>query len=96
MVHSKSPDREALKKLEAKLGVPHSEDTLVLLVNVSIVAGNKELAEHLSGLTMRVDVLQELAEILRRSGYPGYEKNGINSPEKVSSRIQNRYTEKVW
>ena len=74
VLHSKSPDREALKHLEAELGVPHSEETLALLVNVSIVGGNKDLAEHLSGLTMRVDVLQELVEILRHSGYPGYEK----------------------
>ena len=60
--------------MEAELGVPHSEETLALLVNVSIVGGNKDLAEHLGGLTMRVDVLQELIEILRQSGYPGYEK----------------------
>ena len=74
VLHSKSPDREALNKLESELGVPHSEETLALLVNVSIVGGNKDLAEHLGGLTMRVDVLQELVEILRQSGYPGYEK----------------------
>ena len=94
ILHAKTPHREALKKLQQDFGLPHSEDTLALLVNVHIVGGNKDLAEHLSGLTMRVHVIQQLIEILRCSGYPGYEKHGVNAPEKVASRLHERYTSK--
>ena len=94
VLHSKGHHREKLKKLEEELGLPHSEDTLALLVHVHIVGGNKDLAVHLKGLTMRVGVVQELIEILRGTGYPGYEKNGVNAPDKVASRLNSRYTEK--
>ena len=43
---------------------------------------------------MRVPVIQELIGILRGSGYPGYEKHGVNAPEKVASRLQERYASK--
>ena len=43
---------------------------------------------------MRVKVLQELIEILRASGYPGYEKIGINSPSQVAQRLDERYTQR--
>ena len=43
---------------------------------------------------MRVKVLQDLIEILRRSGYPGYEKDGVNSPSQVARRLDERYTQK--
>ena len=66
--------------------MPHSEDTLALLVNVFIVGGSKDFATHLSGLTMRVRVVQELVEILRASGYPGYEVDGVNSRTSVAQR----------
>ena len=94
VLHAKPPHREALAKLQQDLGVPHSEETLALLVHVHIVAGNKDLAQHLQGLTMRVRVIQELIEILRCSGYPGYEKHGVNGPDKVASRLDERYTSK--
>ena len=55
-------------KVQKELGLPHSEVTLVLLVNVLIVSGDISLSEHLKGLTMRVAVLQRLLEILRGSG----------------------------
>ena len=76
------------------MGLPHSEETLALLVHVHIVGGNKDLAVHLRGLTLRVRVVQELIEILRSSGYPGYESSGVNSPDRVASRLNSRYTEK--
>ena len=59
-----------------------------------IVGGTKDLALHLQGLTMRANVLQELIEILRRSGYPGYEQHGVNAPAKVAQRLDERYTQK--
>ena len=59
-----------------------------------IVGGSKDLAFHLQGLTMRANVLQELIEILRRSGYPGYEEHGVNSPARVAQRLDERYTQK--
>ena len=49
-----------------------------MLVNVHIVSGDTSLSEHLKGLTMRVAVLQRLLDILRGSGYPGYDEKGIN------------------
>ena len=88
---AKKPHRENLKQLQAELGVPHSEDTLALLVNVHIRGGSKDLAMHLSGLTLRVHVIQELIAILRRSGYPGYEVDGVNAPDKVAERLKERY-----
>ena len=67
---------------------------MVSLVNVHIVGGSKDLAQHLSGLTMRVPVVQRLIHILRCSGYPGYETDGINSEDNVAKRIQEVYTSK--
>ena len=63
-------------------------------MNVHTVGGNKDLALHLKGLTMRVNVLQELIEILRKIGYPGYEQDGVNSPGRVAQRLEERYTQK--
>ena len=94
ILHAKQPHTEALSKLQSELGLPHSEETLALLVNVHIVGGNKDLALHLKGLTMRVKVLQDLIEILRHSGYPGYEQDGVNSPALVAQRLDERYTQK--
>ena len=94
ILHAKEPHTAALAKLQSELGLPHSEDTLALLVNVHIVGGSKDLALHLKGLTMRVKVLQELIEILRRSGYPGYEKDRVNSPSQVARRLDERYAQK--
>ena len=62
-----------------------------MLVNVHIVGGNKDLAQHLSGLTMRVRVVQQLIDILRASGYPGYDPKGVNSADKVAQRLSERY-----
>ena len=76
--HSKEPEASTFRKMKEDLGLPHSEDTLALLVNVHIVGGSKDLALHLKGLTMRVQVVQELINILRQSGYPGYEKEGAH------------------
>ena len=90
-LHAESPHREQLRRLQNELGLSHSEETLALLVNVHIVGGSKDLAVHLSGLTMRVAVVQELIEVVRRSGYPGYEKDGINSPDRVAHRLSERY-----
>jgi hypothetical protein len=92
--HAKAPHKKELEKLQQELGLPHSEETLALLVNVHIVGGNKDLATHLKGLTMRVHVVQELIEILRRSGYPGYEERGINGVDAVAFRLNERYREK--
>ena len=62
-----------------------------MLVSVHIRGGTKDLSAHLSGLTMRVHVIQELISILRRSGYPGYEVHGVNAPDKVAGRLKERY-----
>ena len=83
-----------LRKIEKELGLPHTEETLALLVNVHIVGGNKDLALCLKGLTMRVEVIQNLIQILKLSGYPGYEDTGVNETSKVASRLQERYTSK--
>ena len=73
------------------MGVPHTEETLALLVNVHFVGGSKDLTQHLRGLTLRVHVIQRLIDILRASGYPGYEPDGINSADKVARRLHDRY-----
>ena len=77
--------------MQEELRLPHSEETRALLVNVHIRGGSKNLAMHLSGLTLRVNVIQELIFILRRSGYPGYEVNGVNAPDKVAQRLKERH-----
>ena len=88
---AKGDHRQNLKDLQEELGLPHSEETLALLVNVHIRGGSNDLANHLSGLTLRVHVIQELIYILRRTGYPGYELNGVNAPDKVAERLKARY-----
>ena len=84
--------KATLAKLQQEFGLPHSEEKLALLVNVQIRGGSKDLTQHLSGLTMRVAIVQELINILRGTGYPGYELHGINAPEKVAQRIKEQYT----
>ena len=68
---------------------------MALLVNVFIVGGSKDLAVHLSGLTMRVHVIQQLIEVLRANGYPGYEADGVSSRTLVAQRLNDRY-QKVY
>ena len=48
-----------------------TEETLASLVRVCVRGGNKDLAHHLDGVTMRPSVVLELIKILRSSGYPG-------------------------
>ena len=72
--------------------MPHSEETLALLVNVHLVGGNKDLTNHLSGLTLRVRVVQRLIDILRASGYQCYEPDGVNAVDKVARRMHEQYT----
>ena len=84
------PDR--LKLLQENLGVPHSEETLAMLVNVHIVGGSKDLALHVKGLTLRIPVMQKLMEIMRDSGYPGYGNDGLNSFDRVAARLHERYS----
>ena len=45
----------------------------------------------LQGLILRAQVIQDLIEILRHSGYPGYESHGINSSARVAQRLEDRY-----
>ena len=91
-LHAKQSLTAELRKLQQELGVPHSEETLALQVNVHLVGGSKDLTQHLSGLTLRVRVVQRLIDILRASGYPGYEPNGVNVADKVARRLHERYT----
>jgi hypothetical protein len=49
--------------LEETVALPHSEETLALLVHVHVKGGSKDLAQHLSGLTMRAAVIQQLISI---------------------------------
>ena len=65
-----------------------------MLVNVRIVGGNKDLALHLKGLTLRIPAMQRLIEMMRDSGYPGYDNNGLNSKDRVAARLRERYAEK--
>ena len=65
-----------------------------MLVNVHIVGGSKDLALHLKGLTLRIPVMQRLIEMMRDSGYPGYDNNGLNSKDRVAARLRERYAEK--
>ena len=87
-------DRAQLQELQAQTGVPHSEEVLALLVNVHVRGGAKDLALHLKGLTMRVAVVEKLIGILRDSGYPGYEEQGLNSESNVSQRMKERYRDR--
>ena len=64
---------------------------LSLLLSVHIVGGTKDLAEHLEGATMRPAVVERLIDDLRRSGYPGYEANGLNSQDRVQERMKQLY-----
>ena len=89
--NSKEPEASTFRKLKENLGLPHSEETLALLVNVHIVGGSKDLALKLKGLTMRVDVVQGLINILRESGYPGYEKEGL-----CRRRLTNPCVNRKW
>ena len=75
------------------MALPHDENTLAIMVNVHIRGGSKDLATHLSGLFLRVAVAQKLIEIMRHSGYAGYENRGINAPDKVAQRLKERYTD---
>ena len=90
-VHATGRQKRDIEQLREELGVPHTEETFALLVNVHIVEGNEDLAQHLSGLTMRVRVVQQLIDILRASGYPGYDPKGVNSPDRVAQRLSERY-----
>ena len=92
-LQAKSPQREELQQLQEELGLPHSEEVLEKLVNVHIRFGNKDLTAHLKGLTMRVAVVQGLVDIMRSSGYHGYEAGGVNAPNKVAQRLKERYTD---
>ena len=38
-------------------------------------------------------VVQRLIDILRASGYPGYESDGINAADKVARRMHEQYTQ---
>ena len=58
--------------------LPHSENLLATLLNVHIVGGQKDLAKHLQGATMKAEVVEQLIDGLRQSGYPGYDME-INS-----------------
>jgi len=80
-------ERAELEQNRKQLRVPHGEDILASLLNVHVVGGAKDLAEHLEGATMRPDVVTELIEILRRSGYPGYEETGLITTAAVGQRI---------
>ena len=60
-------------------------------MHVSIVGGNKDLAKHVKGLTLRVHVLEELLQVMRNTGYPGYGPGDVNSEELVAQRLQARY-----
>ena len=88
---SDSQRKENIKKLQAESGLPHGEEILALLVNVHIVGGTKDLALHLKGLTLRIDVLEELTKLMRDTGYPGYDVDGINSETLVAARLRERY-----
>ena len=75
------------------VAVPLSEDKLATLVQVHIIGGSKDLAKHLPGATMRANKVLELIELLRESGYAGYEETGLNSKERVRNRMRELYQE---
>ena len=77
-LNAKNLSADRLRVLQEHLGIPHSEETLAMLVSVSIVGGSKDLALHLKGLTLRIPVLRQLVDIMRLSGYPGYANDGLN------------------
>ena len=52
-----------LRLLQESLGIPHSEETLAMLVNVHIVGGSKDLAQHVKGLTLRISVMQRFRKL---------------------------------
>ncbi|CAK0802944.1 unnamed protein product, partial [Prorocentrum cordatum] len=92
--HAEEIHGDRLRLLQDALGVPHSEETLAMLVNVRIKGGSKDLAQHLKGLTLRIPVMQKLIEIMRDSGYPSYGNNGLNSFDRVATRLHERYSQK--
>ena len=71
--------------------VPHTETMLATLLNVHIVGGTTDLSLHLEGATLRPNVVHDLIEILRSTGYPGYEEHGPNSKEAVRVRVDQLY-----
>ena len=93
-LNAKQLSTERLRVLQDHLGVPHSEETLAMLVSVHIVGGSKDLALHLKGLTLRTPALRKLIDIMRLSGYPGYANDGLNSFDRVAARLNDRYTSK--
>ena len=74
--------------------LPRTEETLASLVRVCIRGGNKDLAEHLDGVTMRPFAVLQLIKLLRSSGYPGYEDKGVNAERDVNRRMKEQYQDK--
>ena len=57
MKAAEPPHRDRLKDRMNNVALPHDEATLAHFVHVHIKGGSKDLATHLSGLTMRVAVV---------------------------------------
>jgi len=88
---ARAQEPAAAKLARSCHGLPHSEETLALLVHVQIIGGSKDLAKHIKGVTLRLHVLEELLEVMRNTGYPGYGPGDVNSAELVAQRLQARY-----
>ena len=50
-----------MEKIREKLRLPHSEDILASLLNLHVVGGAKDLAEHLEGATSVIIVTTSFA-----------------------------------
>ena len=68
MANAPALERAEMEKIRENLRVPHGEDILASLLNVQVVGGAKDLAEHLEGATMRPEVVTRLIDLLRKSG----------------------------
>lgn len=79
--------REVRPHLYSMGTVPHDEETLASLLNVHMVGGSTDLSLHLEGATLRPAVVEEPIRLLRASGYPGYEEDGLNSERQVRYRM---------
>ena len=64
------------------------------MANGHIVGGSNYIALHATWLTVRIQVMKRLIDIMRDSGNPGYGNDGMNSFNKVKTRMYERYADK--
>ena len=71
--------------------LPRSEADLAHYVGICIVGGSKDLAQHLKGITLRVEVMRLLLIAMRNTGLDIYSADSVNSPARMEARLRETY-----